>query len=710
VFSRLISDDRWAQRLASPALGIGLATFAILALELCLIRWISGQVRIFAYFNNLTLIGAFLGMGLGVAVGRRKPGMLHLCLPSLAALTAVFAFAEPLGLMHLKFPDPTIHMWGAEGVDESVFVLVRNLGIFGALFAAVVWVFVCAGAAVGHLFPKVPVLRAYSWDLFGSLLGIGAFTAVTLLSLSPPVWFLVAGLPLLFLSRRVLGAAALAVTIALAAISVDGATFSPYNRIDLLADDGSIRMSVNRDFHQFMHDLSDQSLREPGLSEEVRSRRQQYRDAYDLPFVINDLRGRALVVGAGTGNDVQAALRADYSEILSVDIDPEIIAIGRRMHPEQPYDDQRVVPVVNDARAFFEQYQGQPFETVVYGLLDSHAMFTSLSSLRLDNYVYTEEGIRAAWRHVAEDGHLSLSFSVFGGEWMADRMRWTIARATGQDPTVICHEMHFGCTYLVAKPGATLHIERIPARFQRLGLTTPAAAVRTTSDDWPFLYIRPGIFPWGYLLVLLGVLTMALLATPLAFGRKAVSSEFDPVLFFMGAGFLLIETRGVTSLSLLFGSTWMVNSAIFAGILVMVLLANLAVERWELRSFKPWAVLLFLSVLLLWWADPGQLNALPLLARGAVGGLITGLPIGFAGVIVSILLSRAASPAAALGSNLLGSVFGGCLEYLSMVIGLKALVLLALSIYMLAMFYYQRRHANSHGAAPDTTAEAGSLG
>jgi len=693
VFRRLTSDDEWVQRLRSPALGIGLATFAILALELALIRWISGQVRIFAYFNNLTLIGAFLGMGLGVALGKRYPGLLHLCLPSLAIFTAVLAASEPLGLMHLQFPDPSIHMWGAEGADHSLYLLVKNLGIFGLLFTALVWIFVCAGAAVGQLFPRMPVLRAYSADLLGSLLGIAAFTALTWLRLSPPIWFLLGALPILILSRKITGLVSLALCVALAGLSVQGASFSPYNRIDLLPEDGSIRLSVNRDFHQFMHDLSESNLKGPKHSDEVRARLHNYRAAYDLPFTINDARDKALVVGAGTGNDVQAALRGGYGQIYSVDIDPEIIRLGHHLHPEQPYDDARVIPVVNDARAFFEQYDGERFEAVVFGLLDSHAMFTSLSSLRLDNYVYTEEGIRSAWEHVADNGHLSLSFSVFAGEWLADRMRWTIAKATGQDPEVICHSMHFGCTYVVAKPMAQLHLERVPSHFDRLALTAPAASVRTTSDDWPFLYIRPGIFPWGYLLVLFGVLALAGFATPLAFGRDVISTKFDPVLFFMGAGFLLIETRGVTSLSLLFGSTWMVNSAIFGGILLMVLLANLAVEHFELRRAAPWAYALAAALLLLWWMDPASLTGLSLVQRGAVGALVTGLPIGFAGVIVSILLFRSDSPAAALGSNLLGSVLGGCLEYMSMIVGLQALVLLAMAIYLLALYSAQRRQA-----------------
>ena len=49
---------------------------------------------------------------------------------------------------------------------------------------------------------------------------------------------------------------------------------------------------------------------------------------------------QALIVGAGTGNDVMAALRHDYGKIYFVDIDGTIIGFGRRMHPENPYDDK----------------------------------------------------------------------------------------------------------------------------------------------------------------------------------------------------------------------------------------------------------------------------------------------------------------------------------------------------------------------------------
>jgi hypothetical protein len=219
-----------------------------------------------------------------------------------------------------------------------------------------------------------------------------------------------------------------------------------------------------------------------------------------------------------------------------------------------------------------------------------------------------------------------------------------------------------------------------------------------TSDDWPFLYLRPGIVPWGYLTVLAGVMLAASVLVSRLHGRGSLREDFHPALFLMGAGFLLVETRGVTSLSLLFGSTWVVNAAVFSGVLAMALVANLAVERWRPVSTGPAFALLLLSLLILWAVDISALNRLSLLGRGLVGGLLHALPVAFAGVIVSTLLARARSLAAALGSNLLGSVFGGCLEYVSMWSGLRALVLLAIGLYLGALL----AELKARPAAPTT--------
>jgi SAM-dependent methyltransferase len=693
--SREATSEEWTRRAGPVSLQIALATFGILALELALIRWTSGQIRAFAYFKNLVLIAAFLGMGLGLALGRRYGGLVHWTLPTLLLVAVPLGLSEQLGLVHLKFPDPSVHTWGTELSDGALRSFL-DVTLFVALIGLIVAVFLLAGSAVGCLFPRLPALRAYRWDLAGSLAGVLVMTGVTATGAGPAWWLVLGVLPFVWLSRRPVSFGAGVLVIALGAYSGQGATFSPYNRIDLVSDPDGIRMDVNRDFHQSMYDLSERAIAaspDPAATRHLRR-------CYELPFVINERRGSALVVGAGTGNDAQAARRHGYERIVSVDIDPQIIALGRRLHPEQPYSDPRVSEVVDDARAVFERQKGQAYDAVVFGLLDSHAMFTSLSTLRLDNYVYTEEGIRAAWEHVSPQGHLSISFSVFAGRWIFNRLYWTIARATGREPLALLHRMNYGCTFVVPGPEARLDFEGID--FPAVPPSKPLRAVRTTSDDWPFLYVRPETFPWGYVAVLGLVIVLAAGATPLAFGRQTVGRDFDAVLFLMGAGFLLIETRGVTALSLLFGSTWIVNSAVFGGILVMALLANEAVWRFHPHRLTPWFAGLLASVTLLWAIPPTALTGLPLVTRGVLGGLINGLPVAFAGVIFSILLARSHNATASLGSNLLGAVVGGCLEYLSMLVGLKALALLALALYLGALLIVLR-HREPARALPGSS-------
>jgi hypothetical protein len=198
---------------------IGLATFGILALELALIRWTSSQIRIFAYFNNLVLIVAFLGMGLGVALGQRRPGLVHGTLPLLALLAVPLAFAEPLGLASMPFPDQSVHLWGAEAFEGSALHFLVVMVVFLALVGLIVAVFLCAGSIVGDLFTRVPALRAYSADLLGSLAGILAFSAATYFAAPPWAWLLIGGLPFLCLSRRVVTAISLAGIAALAGYS-----------------------------------------------------------------------------------------------------------------------------------------------------------------------------------------------------------------------------------------------------------------------------------------------------------------------------------------------------------------------------------------------------------------------------------------------------------------------------------------------------------
>ncbi len=690
ALTRLLGRGAWAEnrRLTSATL-IALVTFGILTLELALIRWTSSQIRVFAYFNNLVLIGTFLGMGLGVALGRRRPGLVYLVLPTLLLVSLPLAFSDALGLVHLRFPDRSVSLWGGESFEADWFVFARNLAVFLSVFSGIVAVFTCAGAALGHLFPRLPTLRAYTADLLGSLAGILAFSLAAWLGAEPATWLALGALPFVLLTRGRLDAVLAVTVIGLGQYSGRGAVFSPYNRIAVQAGEIALELEVNRDFHQYLHDLSPAHLADPGLAPATRDLLRDVERLYALPFVLNLQRTSAVVVGAGTGNDVQAALRAGYQQVTSVDIDPRIIAIGRKSHPEQPYSNPGVRVVVDDARSFFGSDRGR-YDVVCFGLLDSHAMASAMSTLRLDNYVYTEEGIRAAWEHVAPGGHLSLAISCIAGRWFFERLYWTVTRATGREPIAFHSPMHgTTVTFVVPRAGAALVSAEIASR-PRVRPLTARENVLTPSDDWPFLYVRPGVFPWGYLLVLTFVLALAAMTVPWAFEMRGGLSGFDGPLFLMGAAFLLIETRGVTSMSLLFGSTWIVNAVIFSGILLMVLLANLAVQRWEFRNPTPWFICLFAAMALLYFFPVAWLQALPLATRILLAGVITGLPVGFAGLIVPMLLARSAQPAAALGSNLLGAVLGGCLEYYSMLGGLRSTALMALVLYLVAFLWVRR--------------------
>jgi hypothetical protein len=81
---------------------------------------------------------------------------------------------------------------------------------------------------------------------------------------------------------------------------------------------------------------------------------------------------------------------------------------------------------------------------------------------------------------------------------------------------------------------------------------------------------------------------------------------------------------------------------------------------------------------------------LGMVGQWLLGGLLVALPVFFAALIFSTLLSRRADGTRALAYNLLGAIVGGVLEYGSMVIGIKGLYLLAAALYLVALLLTRR--------------------
>lgn len=141
-----------------------------------------------------------------------------------------------------------------------------------------------------------------------------------------------------------------------------------------------------------------------------------------------------LIVGAGTGNDVAAALRAGAKRITAVESDPVISRIGVERHPERPYEDSRVQLVVRDVRNFLRQSKAV-YDKIVLGYLDSHSLFSSMSSLRLDNFVYRRESFREMSGRLKANGMMAATFTVHE-KWIADRLFGLFKETFGYTPAV----------------------------------------------------------------------------------------------------------------------------------------------------------------------------------------------------------------------------------------------------------------------------------
>jgi hypothetical protein len=709
---------------------IGLLSALILFLEMAVIRWVGTEIRIFAYVQNGVLVAAFLGLGLG-ARNSRAPLRL---LPAAAALVFVaLAVRDPLGwgvgeaLTQGLAAFKHTQIWGmaASPLDHAwvrLAVVTFALSTTLALLAAIAAAFHPVGQALGRWMDTHPrPIAAYSANILGSLVGIALFDAVTVARTSPWLWLLGAGVGLAALAWTAedrapakVAAALLALALPLLARTPPGvaALWSPYQKLTigpLLAPTAAgevscgVRVDVNNTFHQVLVDLDPARMAaRPALYPPADVRTSHY----VFPSELTGRRPRVLVVGAGGGNDVAGALRAGATAVDAVEIDPAVVALGRALHPNRPYASPRVRVVNDDARAFFRRAAG-PYDLVLFGLLDSHTSPSAYTNVRLDHFVYTRESFADVARLLSPAGVVVLFFEPQTW-WIADRLAGLLRDTFGQAPlafnvrsTSPC--LGFGGLMMVAgRPPALDAVRRrveSDPEFQRKELPAGAFPFRTppTTDDWPYLYLQERAVPEYHLVLAAGCLVIGLFLRRRLF-RPGEDISMPMVL--LGAGFMLVEVTGVNRAALLFGTTWVVNAYVVGAVLAMILLANLTAAR---VRFDPagWPFAgLVASLLLLGTVPMSALAALPGPARVVVGGAFIALPVFFSGLVFVSLWAAAPRRDLALGSNLLGSLLGGLLSMLSMVVGFRALTFLTLAVYLAAFLALRRPSLSRAAAAP----------
>lgn len=656
----------------------------MLFVELSLIRWTGSNVVYLSYFSNFVLLGSFLGIGIGFLRA--------------TARVETFRFA-PIGLAFfvgfvLIFP-VEIDRSGDELIYFGALGAATGLPLWVTLpvvFLAVAGVMMMVAEGVARTFIRFEPLEAYRLDIGGSILGIVGFSVLSFTWAPPIAWgAVVAVLFLLLLDRplrplQLVAVAGFVIMLGRESI-VPQFSWSPYYKVSTVVVVGRPDITpirVNGIPHQTMTTIEE--------------RRQAGGEVYFRPYQrTRTSLDSVLIVGAGSGTDVAIALDQGAGHVDAVEIDPRLQQIGAERHPERPYDDPRVEVFIDDGRAFLERTE-RTYDLILFALPDSLTLVSGQSSLRLESYLFTRQAIEEARDHLKPGGAFAM-YNFYREDWLVDRLAGTLAGAFGNAPCVesVGSRGHLA-VLIVGREASTVEC---PTAWSGAG---SEAAATPATDDYPFLYLRERAIP-GFYLLTLGLMLLASLGLTkwVAGGLRPMGGYLD--LFFMGMAFLLLETKSVVQFALLFGTTWFVNALVFAGILLSVLAAVEVARRFALPRPANLYVVLGASLVLAWLIPPDALLQLDPAARFVTATLVSFAPIFVANLVFAQRFRAVGKSNMAFGANLLGAMVGGVLEYMALLTGYQALLLVVAGLYA-AAFITGRAHLGLRSALPEPEAAA----
>lgn len=718
-------------------LDLFLISFLTLFLELTCIRWFPSHVLFLTFFTNTMLLASILGIAVGCLAAARKTNLL---------MWTPLILAIAIGSAHLveferqasasvidvgNQASPQLVFFGVEyqARDVSSFVIPIE-AICGYFFLLIALAMMGPGQQLGRALSRIPNrLEAYTVDILGSVVGIAAFAACSFMELPPIWWFgvVLAGFIYFLRPGNLMWVLRVAAPVAAILLMSSAAWFtglveywSPYYRITYVRDQGLI--NVNLIGHQQMQPVNATF------------------PAYALPHLLNRDSGNnpfedVLIIGAGSGNDVSRALVWGAEHVDAVEIDPVIQRLGKRDHPNRPYDDPRVTVHLNDGRNFLKSSTRQ-YDLIVYALVDSLVLHSSYSNIRLESYLFTKQAMDDV-RSRLNPGGIFVMYNFFRQGWIVSRLQNAVRSSFGADALIlnlpsrdtldVDDNLDNGFTMFIAGNNASIRdaFARAPgywldtsapldwnapngfrtnppganaSSWRRFRLTTLNAGnepTRLATDDWPMLYLReptiPGIsLRGGAIMAIIATLLLAPFLRRGSVSGPAESSGLLLQMFFLGAGFMLVETKAVVHMALLFGGTWIVNSVVIFAVLIMILIANLFVSVVKPMRLAPYyaGLLLSLVVSALVPMDTflGMNRTMQVLAASALAFT----PIFFAGVVFAVSFTRAVEPDRAFGANIAGAMFGGLAEYSSMLLGFQYLLFVAVALYVISIIGHQK--------------------
>jgi len=318
---------------------------------------------------------------------------------------------------------------------------------------------------------------------------------------------------------------------------------------------------------------------------------------------------------------------------------------------------------------------------ILFALPDSLTLVSGASALRLESYLFTEEAIQSAREHLAPGGAFSM-YNFYRQQWLVDRLGNTLAATFGHSPCLLSSPEAVSLAVFVV--GATPADQRCETIWTPTG--TPP---QPSTDDRPFLYVLEDTGFLGIPTIYLTALGLIILFSVLAIGLAGGVGQARTMwqyrdLFLLGVAFLLLETKNVTGFALYFGTTWLVNALVFAGVLVAVLAAVEITRRFRTPPLRLMYFVLFGSLALAWLVPASWVLSLPFPARLVVAIVLAFLPIMAANIIFAKRFESSANPVTAFYTNLLGAMIGGCLEYAALATGYRRLLVICACLYLAA--------------------------
>jgi protein-L-isoaspartate O-methyltransferase len=652
--------EQQAERLADRA-RLVFASFLMLFVELALIRWVTSNNVYVTKATNFVLLASFLGIGIGFLNARARRDYLRWA-PVTLLLLVGFVLLFPVILSSLSGSHPYRGLHNVLALPQPV-----SLGVIFVLTTAVM---AGLGQAMARTFVGFRALNAYRLDIAGSIAGIAAFSGLSFLNQPPATWGIIACAGLLvLLAPKIRWWQVAAVAIVVAALCIESFVphqmWSPYNKLSVAHQGGknpALNVSANNIPYQAARSLA------------VLARQKPF---YWYPYRHVDTASldNVLIIGAGTGNDTAVALASGAKHIDAVEIDPELLHLGEQQAPSKPYSSPRVTLHVADGREYLQD-TSKKYNLILFALPDSLAAVAGQSAVRLESFLLTEQSIAAVKAHLAPGG----TFAMYNyyAPFLLNRYATTIDEVFGRAP---CEDVG---PPLGGRQLATLTVD---SRGAVPGCTTywHGTRVAPATDDYPFPYLPSPGLPSSYLWLLIPIL----LGSVLLVRAGSSSGSLRPMhryvdLAFMGAAFMLLETKNIVQFALLFGATWFVNSLVSAGVLVAVYLAVETARHVRLPRPTVLYAALIVSLAVTWLVPPDAPLGLPLVPRFLAACALAFAPIYIANLIFAQRFSGVEMTGNALAANLLGAIVGGVIEYAALITGYRFLLIAVGALYALA--------------------------